>query len=151
MLPCARYVNAILARDASFVALAGITLMVGFSFDPALACTVGATVAILFAVLLICRSYTMTEQRFRRSEAWRALTPEERPAGDHGRHLARATMQELMLRFAKNAAALAIVLYATALVTDVTAPRAHDTFVANDTSVAHDTFVTAALPGTTLE
>ncbi|MFN3655696.1 MAG: hypothetical protein ACK4UO_00410 [Pseudolabrys sp.] len=139
MIPCARFAQFILTRDASFVTLAGVTLMVGFSFAPALACAIGATIALLFALLLIARSHLLTEERFRRSEAWRALTPQERPAGEHGLHLAQAAMRELMLRFAKNAAALAIALYAAALVADIA------------TAPGHDTFVTAALSGTALE
>lgn len=116
MIPCARYAFFTLARDASFVALAGVLMMVAFSFEPPLAFKIGATVALLFALLLLARSYFMTEERFLRSEVWRALTPDERPAGEHGRALAQAEMRHLMLRFARAAAAAAIVLYASALV-----------------------------------
>lgn len=122
MIPCARFAFFTLARDACFVALAAATLMVGFSFAPPLAFKIGATVALIFAIVLLVRSYFLTEERFLRSEAWRALKPEERPADEWGRELARAYLQELMLRFAKGASGIAGVLYCSALVVAVAAP-----------------------------
>lgn len=134
MIPCARFAFFTLARDASFVTLAAALLMVGFSFEPSLAFRIGATVALLFALFLLARNFFMSEERFLRSEAWRSLRPDERPIGDHGRRLARAAFQELMLRFAKNAAGIAMALYCSALVLSATADRP-----------ISDTFVTAAV------
>jgi len=122
MIPCARFAFFTLARDACFVTLAAATLMVGFSFEPPLAFKIGATVALIFAIVLLVRSYFLTEESFLRSEAWRALKPEERPAGEQGREMARAHLQELMLRFAKAASGIAGVLYCSALVLAAAAP-----------------------------
>lgn len=115
MYPFTRYAFFTLARDASFVTLGGATMMVAASFEPAMAFKIGATVALIFSLLLMVRSYFLTDERFRRSEVWRALRPDERPAGDHGRLAARAQMEELMLRFAKAAAGVAGILYCSAL------------------------------------
>jgi len=134
MIPCARFAFFTLARDASFVTLAAALLMVAFSFEPPLAFKIGASVALLFAILLLTRYFCMSEERFLRSEAWRALRPEERPAGDHGKRLARAAFQELMLRFAKAASGIAMVMYCSALVLGAAADNP-----------ASDTFVTAAM------
>lgn len=122
MIPCARFAFFTLARDACFVTLAAATLMVAFSFAPPLAFNIGATVALIFAIVLLIRSHFLTEERFLRSEAWRALRSEERPAGERGRALARAYLQELMLRFAKGAAGIASVLYCSALVLAAASP-----------------------------
>lgn len=81
MNPFARFAFFTMARDASFVALAAGTLMVGYSFEPPLAFTIGATVALIFSIGLLVRSYFLTEERLLRSEVWRALRPDERPAG----------------------------------------------------------------------
>lgn len=130
MLPCARFAFFTLARDASFVALAGLLLMIAAaSFALPLAFKIGATVALLFCLLLLARSYFMTEERFLRSEAWRSLRPEERPAGQSGARVARAECRELMLRFAKNAAAVSGVLYISALVLAAADGPGHDTIV----------------------
>ncbi|MBI4366981.1 MAG: hypothetical protein HY543_09205 [Deltaproteobacteria bacterium] len=105
-----------MARDSAFVTLAAATMMVGASFEPALAFKIGATVALIFSIGLLLRSYFLTDERFGRSEAWQALRPDERPAGDHGRQWARAQLEELLLRFAKAASGIAGLLYGSALV-----------------------------------
>lgn len=108
MNPFARFAFFTMARDTSFVALAAGTLMVGYSFEPPLAFTIGATVALIFSIGLLVRSYFLTEERLLRSEVWRALRPDERPAGAQGRRLARAQLEELLLRFAKAASGVAV-------------------------------------------
>jgi hypothetical protein len=116
MIPCRSFAFYTLARDASFVALAAAMMMLaGFSFEPALAFKIGATVSLLFCLLLLARSYFLTDERFRRSEAWQSLRPEERPPGEDGRQFARAQFEELMLRFAKTSAGIAGILYGSAL------------------------------------
>lgn len=121
MIPCERYTFFTLARDASFFLLGAVTLMVGFSFAPPLAFKIGASIALIFALLMLLRSTLLTEERFRRSEVWRALEPDERPSGEHGLRAARDYMDEMMLRFAKSSSAIAGVLYGSALVLSLTA------------------------------
>lgn len=116
MNPCRRYAFFTLARDAGFVTLLAATMMVAASFQPALAFKIGATVALAFSLLLLFRSYFLTDERFRRCEAWRALRPDERPIGDQGRQAAREQLGEMMLRFAKTSAGVAGVLYCSGLV-----------------------------------
>ena len=115
-MPCARFAFFTLARDSVFVALVAGTLMVGFSFEPPLAFTIGATVALIFSIGLLARGYFLTEERFLRSEAWQALRPDERPTGEWGRQLAQGQFKILLLRFAKGASAIASILYGAALV-----------------------------------
>jgi hypothetical protein len=115
MVPFRQFAFFTVARDAGFVTLAALMLMVAYSFEPPLAFKVGATVALIFSLLLLGRSYLLTEERFQRSEAWRALHPEERPAGKHGLRMARAQFDELLLRFAKAASGVAGLLYISAL------------------------------------
>jgi len=115
MIPFRRFAFFTMARDASFVALAAAMLMLAFSFEPPLACKIGATVALMFSIALLIRSHLLTEERLLRSEVWRALRPEERPAGEHGPQLARAQLDELLLRFAKAASGAAGILYGSAL------------------------------------
>jgi hypothetical protein len=119
MLPSTRFAYFTLSRDAGFVTLAGALMMVGASFEPALAFDIGATVALLFSLVLVARAWRLTEERFRHSEAWTALRPEERPGGEQGLVLARAHMSELLLRFAKGAAGIAGILYGSALAVSV--------------------------------
>ena len=136
MIPCERYALFTLARDASFFLLAAVTLMIGFSFAPPLAFKIGATIALIFTLVLLIRSFLLTEERFRRSEVWRGLEPDERPSGEDGVRIARDYMDYLLLRFAKSASAIAGVLYGSALVLSLTA-----------TNSETDGFVTAAVAG----
>lgn len=120
MNPCESYARFTLLRDAGFFAVAAITLMIGFSFEPALALDIGASVALVFAVVQLLRASNLTEERFRRSEVWRALRPDERPAGEHGMRFALSSLQEQMLRFAKTASGTAVALYGSGLTFSVT-------------------------------
>jgi hypothetical protein len=103
------------ARDASFVALGTATLMLAFSFEPALACFIGGNVALIFALGLLMRAACLSDERIVRTEAWRILTPQELPVGESARRRARDDLQDLLLRFAKAAAGVAVVLLTAAL------------------------------------
>ena len=103
------------ARDASFVALAAATLMIAYSFDLSLAFAVGASVELLFALLLLLRLARLNDERIVRTEAWRILTPSERPVGDDGRRSARNDLELVLLNFSKAAACVAVMLYSCSL------------------------------------
>ena len=109
------------ARDAGFVALAAATLMLAFSFAPALSLSIGANIALGFAVGMVLRAACLSDDGIERTEAWRILQPQERPAGDAGRRLARDELQDVLLRFAKAAAAAAIILYGASLAVSLNA------------------------------
>jgi hypothetical protein len=108
-----------IARDASFVALAGAILMVAFSFDPGLSLFVGAAIALLFTLILILRFLFLSEEAVARSEPWRALAPHERPSGEGGMRIACEEFEFLLLRFAKGASAVAIALFGFSLVMSI--------------------------------
>jgi hypothetical protein len=110
-----RFARFTVARDAGFVAFAAAMLMLGFSSEPSVALEIGATAALMFSVEMVIRSYCLTEERFLRSEAWRELRSEEKPAGRIGLQLARARLEELLLRSAKSASGIAGLLYVAAL------------------------------------
>ncbi len=111
----ARYARSTISRDAGFVALAAATLMAGFSFDPPPALQIGAQIALMFCLFLLCRVCVLTRERLVRSEIWRGLEPGERPCGDHALARAHERLQQLLLRFAKGAAGVACVLLAGSL------------------------------------
>lgn len=115
MNPFARFALFTVARDAAFVTLAAMVLMLAFSFRPELALEIGATVALIFSVCLLVRVSLLTEERLVRCEVWRALPEQERPPGEDGRRWARSHFELLLLRFAKGASGFAGVLYCAAL------------------------------------
>ena len=69
-----------------------------------------ATLALLFALILMARADRLTEKRILRSQFWRALPPRGRPADEAALKLACRALSETWLGFAKGAAAVAIAL-----------------------------------------
>ena len=106
----------LLVWRAILVALIAVVLMVTRSFELAAAFLIGANVALLFSVGLIVWKSQLDDERIVRTEAWRSVQPEERPAGEAGRRWALNSLEELALRFAKASSAVAIALAGTALV-----------------------------------
>jgi hypothetical protein len=102
-------------RDASFVAVGAVTLMIAFSFDPPLALVIGAHVALIFSLFLLYRVTTLTDERVKRTEPWRGLEPNERPRGDHALALAHDRLEEVLLRFSKSSAGVACTLFVLSL------------------------------------
>jgi hypothetical protein len=118
MNPFRQLAEQTIARDAGFVAVVGIVLMLALCFEPATAFASGGTVALLFSVGQLLRASRLTEDGVHRVEAWRYLEPHERPIGDRGRRWARDSLAELLLRAAQTASAIAIGCYGFALVAD---------------------------------
>ena len=112
MTSFSRYAFLAIMRDAGFALVVAVLLMVAFSEELRYSASVAASVALSFSVILVFRAINLPEERFLRSEAWRATRVEERP---RDQALARAELQELHLRFAKNSAGVTGVLYGSAL------------------------------------
>lgn len=119
MEPFRREAHFALVRDTGFVALAAATMMIAFSYQPELAFCIGASVALLFSVVLVFKVGGLTEEAVQRSEAWLALEWGRRPRGHEGRRWARDRLEELLLLFAKRSSGIAIALFGGALVARV--------------------------------
>jgi uncharacterized membrane protein YbhN (UPF0104 family) len=90
--------------------LGGLLLIVLNDLEAPAAFLAGANIALLFALGLIVKSRRLSERSIMREEIWRAVPPRERPRGEPGRRMARSTLEQTWLTFAKGAAGLAIVL-----------------------------------------
>jgi hypothetical protein len=90
--------------------------------DAPAALLAAATVALLFALVLMARAGRLTERNVTRGRFWRTVPPRHRPPGQAGVRLAYRALQDTWLRFAKGAAMLAIVLAGLASVSNGTAP-----------------------------
>ena len=78
--------------------------------DAPAALLAAATVALLFALVLMARAGRLTERTVTRGRFWRTVPPRNRPPGQAGARLAHRVLRETWLRFAKGAAVIAIVL-----------------------------------------
>jgi len=95
---------------AFLAVLGGLLLIVLNDLQPTAAFLAGADIALLFALGLIVKSRGLSEHTITRGEFWQALPARERPRGERGRRMARSTLEQIWLHFARGAAALAIVL-----------------------------------------
>ena len=80
MIPFTRFAFFTVARDAGFVTLAAVLLMLAFSFEPPLAFEVGATVALIFSLGLLVRGY-LPDRRTLRAQRGLARAAGRRTAG----------------------------------------------------------------------
>jgi hypothetical protein len=101
---------------AILAALIGLVSMATCRLGPAATTLIGANVALLFSLGLMASLQWSAGQRIVWTKAWRMLPANRRPAGQSGRRLARDCQQDLTLRFAQGASAVAIGLSASALV-----------------------------------
>lgn len=113
MAQFAQYALSVTARDAVFLALAALTLMVSFSFNPLLALVIGANIAFVFSIVLLYRVSLLIEESLLQTE------PRERPYGELAPSKAHNEREEILLRFSKSAAALACALFALAIGTSL--------------------------------
>ena len=79
---------------------------------------VAANIALLFALVLTARAGRLTDSNVVRGQFWRTLSLRERPPGEAGARIARRALHETWLKFAKGAAAVAVVLSSVALVSN---------------------------------
>lgn len=115
----ARLAFVTVARDALSAFLAGMILMVAYSFDPPLALVIGASVAMFFTAVMMVRAFFLTEEKVANTDPWAVMQPEERPIGDGALAYARERLQIAMLRGAKNGAGIASAMFALGLFLDL--------------------------------
>lgn len=116
MKPFQEKAFSLLVWRAFLATLIALLLIVARSYRLAVAFFIGANVALLFSLGLIVWSHQLTDDRIVATEAWRMLRPDQRPAGLGGRRWARLYLNDVALRFAKAASAVAAALSASALV-----------------------------------
>jgi hypothetical protein len=95
---------------AVLTAVASILVIALHDLGLASALLAAATLALLFALILMARAGRLSENGIMRSQFWRTLPPRLRPSEEAGRRVARRALEETWLRFARGAAMLAIVL-----------------------------------------
>ena len=95
----------------TFLAVLAAVLLIALNdIEPATALLVAANFALIFSVVLVIRASRLDERQVVRTSCWHTVPPRRRPPGEVGPRLARAALEEVWLRFATGAAAVAIVL-----------------------------------------
>ena len=96
---------ALLVWRAFLTALLTLLVTILERLDPSVAFLAGAHVALLFSLGLIAWSQSLTDESVLSTEAWRLLSPGQRPAGIGGRRWACGHLRDEALLFAKASSA----------------------------------------------
>jgi hypothetical protein len=103
-------------RACLFGALAIFCLMVGLSYDLRLAFKAGGTMTILMAGILMYKAYEARTKPYRKTEMWIYLPKELRPPEAYAQRVSATVLRETYLNFALWTSAIAVAMWAIALV-----------------------------------
>jgi hypothetical protein len=103
-------------RACLFGALAIFCLMVGLSYEPRLAFKAGGTMTIVMAGILMYKAYEAHTKPYRKTEMWIYLPKELRPPEAYAQRVSATVLRETYLNFALWTSAVAIAMWAIALV-----------------------------------
>jgi hypothetical protein len=98
------------ARGVGFAALAIACAMVGFYGNPHALFKFGGLGFLLIAAVLIMKARSAPDLRYRRTEVWRMLEPDERPPEAYAQRMIAAAL----LRFAQATASVSVALLGSA-------------------------------------
>ena len=102
-------------RACGFVGLAVMCIMLGLSFEPALAARAGGFLSLGFAVGLVAFALRAPSRRYDRTELWLILAKEHRPPAPIAQIVIGRALRDAYFWFAKQVVTIAIVLLATSV------------------------------------
>lgn len=107
------------SRACLFGSLAIFCIMVGFSFEPRLAFQTGGTLTVLMAGILIYKAREALTKPYKKTEMWLYLPEQYRPPEAYAQWAASTVLRDTYLTFALWTSAIAILLWAIALLTSL--------------------------------
>lgn len=107
------------SRACLFGSLAIFCIMVGFSFEPRLAFQTGGTLTVLMAGILIYKAREALTKPYKKTEMWLYLPEQYRPPETYAQWAASTVLRDTYLTFALWTSAIAILLWAIALLTSL--------------------------------
>jgi hypothetical protein len=120
MEPLRRIAFRTVQRACMFGALAIFCLMVGLSYELRLSFQAGGTLAILMVVILVYKAHEARTKPYRKTEMWLYTPKELRPPDAYAQRLSATVLRETYLTFALWTSAIAIAMWAIALLISLT-------------------------------
>lgn len=118
-MPTLRTVEALaevsVARGCGFAALAILTLMVGLSWDLALACMVGGLLVLFVCLVLVAKAQWAHRRPAGKTELWLMLDEFDRPSSAIAQRIVGSVLRACYLRFALHAAGISAGLLALSI------------------------------------
>jgi hypothetical protein len=105
----------IVLRACSFGALAIFCLMFGMMYAPKAAFQIGGFLTLVMCAVLLLKAYEANIKDYRRTEFWLCLAKEHRPPAAFAQQVSATLLRETYLQVALWASAVAIALWAVAL------------------------------------
>jgi hypothetical protein len=102
------------ARGCGFAALAIFTFMIGTVSDPALAFKSGGLMTLLACAVLLLKARNACTRPYKSTELWIMLAKDERPDAAIAQQVIGNVLRDVYLRFAQQAAVLAILMLSAA-------------------------------------
>ena len=102
-------------RACGFASLAIFCVMIGASFDPRAAFQAGGILTMLMTLILAYKAREALTKPYRRTEMWLYLPKDLRPPDTHAQWASSTVLRETYLTFAKWTAAIAMAMWAIAL------------------------------------
>ena len=106
----------IVLRACGFGSLTIFCIMIGLSFSPTVSFQSGGFLTTVMALILAMKAYEARTKPYRRTEMWLYLPKDARPPAASAQQITATIMREVYLTFAVWTAAIAIGLWAVALV-----------------------------------
>lgn len=100
------------ARACGFAALGIFTFFIGMSGELVVAFKSAGYLAMIVCAVLLLKAGLATMQNYRSTELWIMLKPAERPDAAVAQHLISSVLREAYLRFAGQAAFIAMLFLA---------------------------------------
>ena len=102
-------------RACGFGSLAIFCVMIGLSFEPRIAFQTGGVLTLVMAGILIFKAQEALTKNHRKTEMWLYLSEDVRPPEAQAQWASSTVLRETYLTFAKWTSAIAIVMWALAL------------------------------------
>jgi len=102
-------------RACGFGSLAIFCVMIGLSFEPRAAFQAGGFLTTLMALILVFKAREALTKPYRKTEMWLYLSEDLRPPEAQAQWASSTVLRETYLTFAKWTSAIAIVMWALAL------------------------------------
>ncbi len=107
-------------RACGFGSLGIFLIMVGTSFEPALAFQIGGTLTTLMAIILVFKAREALTKDYRKTEMWINLPKNQRPADAYAQWASSTVLRDTYLTFALWTSATAIAMWVFALFFSIT-------------------------------
>jgi hypothetical protein len=102
-------------RACGFASLAIFCVMIGMSFMPKLAFQAGGFLTTMMTAVLVLKAHGANTKDYRRTEMWLYLEKDHRPPDAYAQWASATVLRETYLRFALWTSAIAVAMWAIAL------------------------------------